>query len=223
METLQKFNVSHIATRLNRPFSMINITSVGDILLSVYLCQGVLDWHKHIDNDELFWVHEGMILLESEWGNARLRPAEIALVPKGIGHRSGSAMRSIVLLLRCGLGAEKKNGRRRLYAMPGESKLKSINLIATAQALTIPFEFHPVAWIDESVMRVAWGEGVWPLPNQAPHDRLFFVLGGEATVRSTGSMLHLHGGEFTVLPGGTAAQLSTTQGTVLVLLTREEM
>ena len=222
MTELKKLNVAEAATELDRPFSMMNITSVGDILVSLYICQGMLEWHKHLDTDELFWVHEGTILLESEWGEARLRPGELAVVPKGVGHRSSSALRASVLLLRCGFASERKNGRRRLYALTGESKLRTISFHKTTQALSLPFQFQTVAQVEDSVVQVAWGEGTWPIPISVAHDVLLFTLNGTATVRTSQSMVHLHAADLTVVPQGVIYQLSTTQGTALVQVTRKE-
>ena len=90
LKRFKKTSVSQVAAQLDKPFSMMTVASVGDIVVSLYICQGMLEWHKHLDNDELFWVHEGTILLESEWGNVRLRPGELAVVPKGVDHRTSS-------------------------------------------------------------------------------------------------------------------------------------
>ena len=81
---LQKISIPETASKLEQPFSMMDVALVGDILISVYICQGTLEWHKHLDIDELFWVHKGTILLESEWGEKQLRAGELAVVPKGV-------------------------------------------------------------------------------------------------------------------------------------------
>jgi mannose-6-phosphate isomerase-like protein (cupin superfamily) len=220
MAKLKKLNVSQIATALDKPFSMMNVAFVGDILVSVYICQGMLEWHKHVDVDELFWVYEGTISLDSEWGEVRLQPGELAVVPKGVGHRSSSALRASVVLLRCGSVPERKNGRRRLYAVPGEARLKRVSLQAAVQALATPFQFRTVARVEDSVVQAAWGQGTWPVETPAPQDRFLFALKGTATVRTGQSMLHMHPGDFTVVSRGTVYQLSTTSGTSLVRVTR---
>jgi|YNPNPStandDraft_1061719.scaffolds.fasta_scaffold09897_1 mannose-6-phosphate isomerase-like protein (cupin superfamily) len=220
MAVIRKLNVSQVAGELDKPFMMMNIAFVGDILVSVYICQGALQWHKHLDNDELFWAYEGTILLESEWGEVQLRPGEMVTVPKGVGHRSSAGMRASVLLLRCGFAPERKNGRRRIYAIAGEAKLKRASITGALRALPLPFQFHTVARIEESDVQVAWGEGNWPVEVPAPHDVMLFVQNGTAMVRTTQSMLHLHPGELTVVPRGALYQLNTTQGTALVRVTR---
>ncbi len=221
MTRIKKLSISQATAELDRPFSMMNIAFVGDVIVSVYICQGMLEWHKHLDNDELFWVYEGSILLESEWGKVRLRPGELAVVPKGVAHRSSSGLRASVLLLRCGFLADRKNGRRRLYTLGGEANLRRIGLQDVMRALVMPFQFQTVAQVDDSVVQVAWGEGTWPVEIPAVHDVMFFVQKGTATVRTSESMLHLHAGDITVVPQGTVYQLSTTQGTTLVRVTRE--
>lgn len=221
MAKLTKFSVSQIAAQLEQPFSMANVVHVGDIIVSVYICQGMVQWHKHLDVDELFWVYEGSILLESDWGEVRLRPGELAVVPKGIGHRSSSGLRASVLLMRCDFFPDRKNGRRRLYAIPGEDKLKHVNLRDMARESTTPSQFQTVAQLEDSVVQVARGEGTWSVGIPVPHDQLLYVLEGTATVRTFRSMLHLHPGDFTVAPRGAEYQLSSTMDTVLVRVTRE--
>ncbi len=218
---LKKLNVSEVAAQLDRPFSTMHVAVVGDILVSIYICQGMLEWHQHLDNDELFWVYEGTMLLESEWGEVRLRPGELAVVPKGVGHRSSSGIRASVLLLRCGFAPERKNGRRRLYAIAGESSLVRFSLHQTLQTLASPLRFQTVTFIEGSAVQVASGEGTWPVEIPATHDLLLLVLRGTATVRTSASMLHMHPGDFTALPQGTVYQLSTTRDTALVRVTRE--
>jgi len=219
MAELHKLSISQIAAKLEQPSSMMDVALVGDILASVYICQGTLEWHKHPDIDEMFWVHEGTILLESEWGDVQLHPGELAVVPKGIGHRSSSEVRASVLLLRCGVVPDRKNGRRRLYAIAGEERLRRVSLQNAVQSIALPFQFQAVARIEDSVVQTAWGEGTWPVEVPASDDTFLFVLNGTATVRTSVSMLHMHPGDFTVVPEGAIYQLSTTRDTALVRVT----
>ena len=50
---------------------MIDLTQMDDLALSVFLCQGTMPFHRHLDQDELFMVHSGTISIESDWGNRR--------------------------------------------------------------------------------------------------------------------------------------------------------
>ena len=114
---LEIISIADQAGRLTEPFTMIDLASIDDLVLSVFLCQGTLPRHRHLDQDELFLVHSGTISLESDWGTAILRPGEMAVAPKGVGHRSSSLLNSQVLLLQPRLMVNRRNGNRRIFAL----------------------------------------------------------------------------------------------------------
>ena len=49
--TLTIHPLSAIAARIDQPFSLISRGLVGDVGVHLYVAQGQLDWHKHIDED----------------------------------------------------------------------------------------------------------------------------------------------------------------------------
>lgn len=200
---------------------MVDMATVGDLTVSLYLCQGVLAWHRHLDQDELFWVHSGVILLESERGRVRLRPGELAVVRKGLAHRSSSPLRSTVILVRCTVLPNRKNGRFRLYGT-SEVGPERISLTEAAQRAPAPYQPITVAHVEDAVVQVARGEGVWPVPEVAVHETLLTALRGTAVVQTEAGTLALRPDELTVLPRGTVYTLTTAAETVLVRITREE-
>lgn len=219
MSSLARFNVSEIAAALNEPFSVANVAYVDDVLIGVYVCEGRLHPHKHLDMDELFWVHEGTMHLETEIGDARLEPGDLALVPKGTEHRTRSPDRATVILLRCGFLPGRKNGKRRLYSV-NTTSLTPLNVIARATQLVAPFRFHSVVQVEDSVIQVAWGDGRWPVELPVAYDRMFHVLDGNLTVRTVRTRLRLEPGDFTVVPRGAFYNLYTPANALLVRLTR---
>lgn len=222
---LEKIRLQDVAQRLDRPFAMIDMALVGDMLVGLYLCHGTLAWHRHLDQDELFWVHRGTILLETERGEVRLRPGELSIVHKGLAHRSSSPFPSTVILIRCGVMPERKNGRRILYGTT-ESPPHRVSLNAVAQNLRVPFLPQTVARLEGSVLQVMRGEGEWPLLEPYPHDALLLALEGttmiyEADTHRT-TPLTLGPDELTVLYRDRPYQMFTKGEAVLVRLTREE-
>lgn len=221
---LEKLNLKEVGQRLDRPFAMIDMALVGDVTVSLYLCQGALAWHRHLDQDELFWVHEGVISLETEQGEVQLRPGEMAVVHKGLAHRSGSPFPSTVILIRCTIMPERKNGRRFLYGT-NEAPPQRISLNAAIENLREPFRPHTVAHIEDSVFQVMGGEGDWPILEPYPHDALLLSLKGMAVIYdlSIQHMLPLILGpdELTVLYRNTPYRIFTKGRGTLVRLTRE--
>ncbi len=216
------YSVPEIAAGLEEPFSMANVVYVDDLLVSVYICQGVLQWHRHVDIDELFWVYEGAMVLESERADVPLGPDELVVVPKGTRHRSASAARATVLLLRCGLLPNRKNGKRRLY-VTDETGLPYVDLHRVAQMLTSAFHFHTVAQVEDSRIELARGSGRWPIELPVAHDRMIYVVDGSLTVRTVRDRLRLSPGDFTVIPRGAFYHLYTDENALLVRVTREAL
>lgn len=222
---LEKISLQDVAQRLDRPFAMIDMALVGDMLVSLYLCHGTLAWHRHLDQDELFWVHRGAILLETERGEVRLRAGELSIVHKGLAHRSSSPFPSTVILIRCGVMPERKNGRRFLYGTT-ESPPHRVNVSAVAQSLRVPFLPQTVARLEGSVLQVMRGGGEWPLLEPYPHDALLLALEGtvmiyEADAHRT-APLTLGPDELTVLYRDRPYQMFAKGEAVLARLTREE-
>lgn len=222
MSRLKAYSVTEIAADLEEPFSMSDVVYVDDLLVSVYLCEGTLRWHRHVDIDELFWVYEGAIVLESERGNTRLEAGALTVVPKGTRHRSRSSGRAIVLLMRCGLVPHRKNGRRHLYATD-DTGLPRVNIRAAGDTLDSPFRFQTVAQVEDSKVQLARGGGRWPIELPGAHDRMLYVVDGSLTVRTVRDRLTLTPGQFTVVPRGAFYHLYTSERALLVRVTRKAL
>ena len=218
---LEKLDLGEVATRLDEPFTMVDVASVGDLTVSLYLCEGVVDWHRHLDHDELFWVHRGSITLESERGRVRLRTGELAVVQKGLSHRSGADKAATVLLIRTTVLPHRKNGRVRLYGT-WERGPRRVSLSSAMERLVAPFEPHTVAQVEDAVVQIVRGEGAWPALEPAHSDIMLMVLGGKATVHTDLSILTLKPDELTIVPKGTVYHIVSDDGAVLAIMAREE-
>lgn len=61
---------------------------------------GDFDWHAHADEDELFFVSRGLLLIEIEGQDAvRLGPGELCVIPKGVRHRPVAQTDEVHLML----------------------------------------------------------------------------------------------------------------------------
>jgi mannose-6-phosphate isomerase-like protein (cupin superfamily) len=140
-------------------------------------------------------------------------------VPKGVGHRSGSQQRAVVLLVQPAAGADRKNGHRRLFAIPRENKLKSFKLVeAAARARSLCPE--PVADMEELTAQVVAGEGVSPEFVTSLSDSLWLVLHGEARIEAEGEKLDLEEGDVVVVERDIPHRLTGAAHTVMFLLSR---
>jgi homogentisate 1,2-dioxygenase len=205
----------HVA-RLSEPFTMIDLASIDDLILSVFLCQGTLPHHRHLDQDELFLVHNGTISLESEWGTAILRPGDLAVAPKGVGHRSSSLMRSLVLLLQPRLMVNRRNGDRRLFALKEQGRLEKVSVPAVGRQVAIPFRPVVLAHVDTYTLHLFSCEGDGPWWEIERQDNLLFCFNGELALVTELGQNTLVGGELVVVPKGMAHRLSSRSGALVI-------
>jgi hypothetical protein len=201
---------------------MIDLAQIDDLVLSVYLCQGTMPLHRHLDQDELFLVHSGTISLESEWDTVILRPGELAVVPKGLGHRSSSLLHSLVLLLQPRLIVNRRNGDRRLFALKHEGRLEKVNVTAMGHQVAIPFQPVTLADLDTFTLNVLLCRGTGPWWCTDQQSSLVLCHDGMLTLDSELGQVPLQAGELVVVPRGIAYQLSSVDRALMLSLQRHK-
>lgn len=220
---LEVISITQQGARLSQPFTMSDLAQIDDLMLSIFLCQGTLQTHRHLDQDELFLVHSGMISLESEWGDLVLRPRELAVVPKGVGHRSASLLPSLVLLLQPRVVVDRRNGDRRLFALKGEKRLEKVSLAAMGHQVVVPFNPVLVAHLDTYAVQLTLCEGAGPWQAEERQANLVLCYEGGLTVDTEGlGQVSLGPAELTVVPSGVSCRLLSTGRAVALSLKRHK-
>lgn len=72
---------------------------VNDQYIKVAKLKGDLVWHTHDDQDELFYVVKGSLVIEMEAGVVRINEGEFYVVPKGVLHNPVAEQECWVLLV----------------------------------------------------------------------------------------------------------------------------
>jgi mannose-6-phosphate isomerase-like protein (cupin superfamily) len=215
-------NLSAVANRIGRPFAVVTLAAVGDLVVSVYVCQGQVNWHKHLDEDELFLVHEGVIGLETERGNLNLHAEELVVVPKGVAHRSGSTLRSVVVLIRAAVFTERKNGHRS-RGLDTDPPLEKIRIARASAMLTTPYQPVVLARVEDFDALLMSAQGFGPQEAAPGHGALWFAVRGSAGIETAeGAGARLEAGELTVVPAGVRYRLHAAQPALVLTLRRTE-
>ena len=66
--------------------------------LKLARCEGVLEWHSHEGEDEVFLCLEGRFVLELRDRDVVLEPGQLFIVRRGVEHRPRAEPRAAVLL-----------------------------------------------------------------------------------------------------------------------------
>lgn len=83
-----------------RPWYPVEIAKVNNQVVRLALCKGEYHWHKHDNEDELFYVVEGELVIQMKkpYLDIVLKKGEIAVVPKGVEHCPKSDADTYVLM-----------------------------------------------------------------------------------------------------------------------------
>ena len=212
-------NLSQVAQQIREPYSLVGVAHFLDFAAYLCISQGAIAWHKHPDQDELFLVWRGELALESEWGNLVLGSGEMAVVPKGVFHRSASVSRSIVMIIERALHAERQNGQRRLLALRGERIVPKLNLAEMSARLGERAASTELLRVDGCSVRLHLfqGEGSW---RELFKPRLLLVHRGRLRLEGEGEATTLEEGELVVVPRGRRHRMHPVERTVAVSWTQ---
>lgn len=84
--TMQTVNFMHELEQVNEYWSPRIVGEVNDQYLKVAKLKGTLAWHKHDNEDELFYVLRGQLVIEYESDRVVLNAGDFHVVPKGTLH-----------------------------------------------------------------------------------------------------------------------------------------
>ncbi len=84
---------------IEKPWSPIEVARVNDHIVRVAMAKGESHWHKHPDEDKLYYVYKGSMIMQMKGQpDIALREGEMAVVPKGVEHCPKSVGPTYVLL-----------------------------------------------------------------------------------------------------------------------------
>lgn len=96
---LEKIKVSEIVENCSDKWFNQTLCKVNSSVLRLGIFEGEFHMHKHDNDDEVFFILNGSIVLETENGNFELRENEGICVPKGVLHRPIAQNKAIVLMI----------------------------------------------------------------------------------------------------------------------------
>lgn len=98
-DKLEKITVKDIVQNNEDKWFNQTLCEVNSSVLRLGIFEGEYHMHKHEEDDEVFFVLEGAIILETEKGRFELGQYEGVCVPKGILHRPVVPNGKVVVLM----------------------------------------------------------------------------------------------------------------------------
>jgi quercetin dioxygenase-like cupin family protein len=75
------------------------LCQVNGSVVRVGIVEGEYHWHKHDEDDEFFYVVEGLLLIDLEERVVELSPGQGFVVPRGVMHRTRAPQRTVMLMV----------------------------------------------------------------------------------------------------------------------------
>jgi len=95
-----KLSLAEKIEEIDNPWSTVEVALVNDQAVRLAKIQGEYHWHKHTNEDELFYVLKGEMILQLEdQPDISLTEGEMAVVPKGLEHCPRSEGVSYILMV----------------------------------------------------------------------------------------------------------------------------
>ncbi|HEX5317204.1 MAG TPA: cupin domain-containing protein [Candidatus Kapabacteria bacterium] len=95
LETIDVNEIVHA----NKPWFNQTLSQINGSVLRVGIVEGEFHWHKHDEDDELFFVLSGKLFVDTERGNFELGPNQGVTVPKGVLHRTRALEKTVMLMV----------------------------------------------------------------------------------------------------------------------------
>lgn len=84
---------------IEKPWSPLEIARVNDQVVRLAKTQGEYHWHKHTNEDEMFYVLKGSIVIQlKDQPDVALGEGEMAVVPRGTEHCPKSESPAYILM-----------------------------------------------------------------------------------------------------------------------------
>ncbi len=96
---MTKFDIKDVIDANREKWFNQTLVQVNDSVLRLGVLEGEFHFHKHDNEDELFYVVDGTLLLDIENETHELGPGQGFVVPKGVIHRTRAPSRVTVLMM----------------------------------------------------------------------------------------------------------------------------
>jgi mannose-6-phosphate isomerase-like protein (cupin superfamily) len=96
---IEAIKLNDLMKRIRMPWSPLDVATVNDQVVRMALLDGEFHWHKHKNEDELFYVLRGHIVIQlKDRREVELREGELTVIPKDVEHCPKSVKPSYCLL-----------------------------------------------------------------------------------------------------------------------------
>mgnify|MGYP002624451292 CR=1 FL=1 len=95
---LELIDVEALADACTDPWFNQSLCEVNDCVVRLGVLHGEFHWHHHDEEDELFYILSGCLMIDLEDRTVTLKPGQGFVVPKTVRHRTRAPERTVLLM-----------------------------------------------------------------------------------------------------------------------------
>lgn len=96
---LQIIDIPKLIDACQEKWQNLSLCQVNDSVVRLGVIQGEFHWHKHDQEDEFFYVINGLLYIDIEEKTVELTPQQGFTVPSGVLHRTRAPERTSILMI----------------------------------------------------------------------------------------------------------------------------
>ncbi len=96
---MNKINLDQKFDKVNAYWTPKIVAELNDQYIKLARVKDEMIWHSHPDEDELFVVHQGTLIMEFRDKTVEVGPGEILVIPKGVEHKPRTNGEEVLLML----------------------------------------------------------------------------------------------------------------------------
>jgi mannose-6-phosphate isomerase-like protein (cupin superfamily) len=97
--TITKINLAEKLSQFDETWSPRIVGEVNDFTVKIAKLEGEFVWHHHEEEDELFMVLAGKLVIRLRDGDASLEPGEMVIIPHGVEHLPVAETETHIMML----------------------------------------------------------------------------------------------------------------------------
>ena len=97
---LEYMDIEELHTECKETWYNRSLCRINDCVVRLGIIEGEFHWHKHIKEDEFFYVIEGRLFIDVKGKETVVLKSQHAFsVPKGVLHRTRAPERTVILMV----------------------------------------------------------------------------------------------------------------------------
>ncbi len=96
---LELIDIRNLIQESKKNWQNFSLSEVNDCVVRLGVIHGEFHWHKHENEDEFFYVIDGLLHIDLEDRTVDISPGQGFMVPKGVSHRTRAPIRTSILMI----------------------------------------------------------------------------------------------------------------------------